>query len=79
MHLCFTSNPNRIFPLALCMVIYYARELKFLHSIIFLFLFFVAGYVVRIHLYFFFVFRAYSELQIESEKIKSLIFDDLYD
>nr|YP_009269933.1 hypothetical chloroplast RF21 [Neottia acuminata]ANT72840.1 hypothetical chloroplast RF21 [Neottia acuminata] len=42
---------------------------EFFYSIFFLFL--VAGYLVRIHLLF--VFRAYSELQTELEKIKSLM------
>nr|YP_009863963.1 Ycf2 [Corsia dispar]QKE31450.1 Ycf2 [Corsia dispar] len=44
-----------------------ARE--FLYSILFLLL--VAGYLIHIHLIF--VFRAYSELQTELEKIKSLM------
>ncbi|MBA0642335.1 hypothetical protein Goklo_026740, partial [Gossypium klotzschianum] len=42
---------------------------EFLYSILFLLL--VVGYLVRTHLLF--VSRAYSELQIEFEKVKSLM------
>ncbi|MFQ6646158.1 hypothetical protein Gotur_020575, partial [Gossypium turneri] len=42
---------------------------EFLYSILFLLL--VAGYLIRTHLLF--VSRAYSELQIEFEKVKSLM------